>query len=268
MPARRPPAVAPRPSHARPYTKRRVSARFLATPAGPAPVRFSRPYRKNARKLTMTDQSISEKAAAAGIGLGELVSTFPVRERRRILLIVYVFQQGCVFSQPDVVLGAFRWSDVTMFIQSRVQHVVQNVPRYMRYQYLFVCADGSQYRADGRSYNFTADQCGLEEFGPVVNPLVTAAQLPAMRAALARGEPVTFGPLAIEPEGIRKDRRKLLPWSEFEQLTITGGAGILSAAGDVMVRRRGKKLAWFKWPMSKMPNVAALLALSQEASGR
>jgi hypothetical protein len=217
----------------------------------------------------MTDQAISANAAgaAAAIGLGELVSAFPVRERKQILHTIYVFQRGCVFSQSDAVLGAFQWSDVTMFIQSRVQHVVQNVPRYIRYQYLFVCADGNQYRTDGRSYNFTADQCGLEEFGPVVNPLVTAVQLPAMRAALARGEPVTFGPLAIEPEGIRKDRKKLLPWSEFEQLTITGGAGIISAAGDVMVRRRGKRLAWFKWPMSKMPNVAALLELSREASG-
>jgi hypothetical protein len=218
----------------------------------------------------MTGQSISANAAAAaaGIGLGELVREFPVSERKRVLLTVHVFKQGCVFSQSGAVLGAFRWSDVTMLLQSRVQEIRQNVPRYMRFQYLFVLADGNQYRADGKSYNFSSDQCGLEEFGPVVNPLVTAVQLPVMRAALARGEPVTFGPLAIEPDGIRKDKKKLLPWSEFEQLTITDGAGIIVPVGDIVVRRRGKRLAFFRWPMSKMPNVAALLALSQEASGK
>jgi hypothetical protein len=172
-----------------------------------------------------------------------------------------------VFIQSDVVAGAFGWLDVTMFLQSMVQKIDRNVPKYVRLQYLFVCADGNQYRAEGRSYNLSGQQCGLEDFGRVVNPLVTAVQLPVMRAALARGEPVTFGPLAIEPEGIRKDRKKLLPWSEFEQLNITNGAGIIVPAGDIVVRRRGKRLAWFRWPMSKTPNVAALLALSQEVSG-
>lgn len=220
------------------------------------------------RKLIMTDQPLPANvvSAATGMGLGDLVSAFPVRDKSRVLLTIYVFQQGCVFVQSDAVLGSFRWSDVTMLIQSRVQEIRQNVPTYMRHQYLFVCADGSQYRADGKSYNF-GEKCGLEDFGRVVNPLVTAVQLPVMRAALARGEPVTFGPLAIEPEGIRKDRKKLLPWSEFEQLKITDGSGFIVPVGDIEVRRRGKRLAWFKWPMSKMPNVAALLVLSQEASG-
>lgn len=207
--------------------------------------------------------------AAAQAALGDLVKVFPVTERGRQFLVVYVFQEGSVFlPADDNRTAAFRWSDITMLIQSVTRVTSGNVPKYVRYQYLFVCADGNQYRADARANILGNEQCGLEEFGRIVNPLVTAVQLPIMRAALGRGEAVTFGPLAVERDGIRKDRKKLLPWAEFEELKITSGQGILMPNGDVVVRRRGKRLNWFRWEASKFPNLGALLALTSEVSGQ
>ncbi|WP_285567440.1 DUF6585 family protein [Actinoallomurus iriomotensis] len=207
--------------------------------------------------------------AAARAALGDLVRVFPVTERGRQFLVVHVFQEGSVFLPAEQNQAhAFRWSDLTMLIQSVTRVTSGNVPKYVRYQYLFVCADGNQYRADARADILGNEQCGLEDFGRIVNPLVTAVQLPAMRAALGRGEPVTFGPLAIEPGGIRKDRKKLLPWAEFEELKITSGQGILMPNGDVVVRRRGKRLNWFRWEAAKIPNLGALLALTDEVGGR
>ncbi|MFB9835888.1 DUF6585 family protein [Actinoallomurus acaciae] len=207
--------------------------------------------------------------AAAHAALGDLVKVFPVTERGRQFLVVYVFQEGSVFLPTDENrAAAFRWSDITMFIQSVTRVTSGNVPKYVRYQYLFACADGNQYRADARANILGNERCGLEEFGRIVNPLVTAVQLPMMRAALGRGEAVTFGPLAIERDGIRKDRKKLLPWAEFEELKITSGQGILMPNGDVVVRRRGKRLNWFRWEASKIPNLGALLTLTAEVSGQ
>lgn len=77
-------------------------------------------------------------------------------------------------------------------------------------------------------------------------------RLPDAVSKLATGEPVTFGPYAITPDGIRRGRR-LLSWQRL--------CAAVMQRGNVCIQEQEKTRPWHCTPVSQIPNVFVFMAL-------
>lgn len=172
---------------------------------------------------------------------------------------IYVFEDGCVLGNAkNDTYDHFRWDDVERFTQWAGHKPVR---KSTTLTYGFGLLDGRTLKVDGMATG--PNRSGLEGFGELVDPMVTAAQLPAMAARLERGEPVTFGlRLRVEPGGLRQSAvlRKRLSWADLKEVTVEQGA--------VVVRSHGRRRAWGSVSAGTVPNLRAFMTLVRSASAR
>ncbi|MCW2887453.1 MAG: hypothetical protein QOE54_6400 [Streptosporangiaceae bacterium] len=172
--------------------------------------------------------------------------------------VVHVFDHGCVLSHHSKErIDRFRWDEVQRFTQRIVRKTVNGVYRSTTYTYEFELLDDRTVRVMGVTTRLQT--FGVENFGNLADPLITAVQLPRMQAILELGHPVQFGSYKVESAGLRNaglfrsSARKWLPWEDLQEVKV--------ATGQVIVRSRVKRRRWSSAEVSSVPNLSAFLAL-------
>jgi hypothetical protein len=155
---------------------------------------------------------------------------------------------GVVLVENDAV-SSCRWQEVQTVWETRLvggESVLQASARGENHFFRVTCPDGKEmvFR------NFLDD---LPWLGQIIERETLPYLLPLAVAALEKGEVLDFGPLGVDPEGLRSTPEKLLSWNEVKEVTVANGL--------LKVTQIGKLLAWFKTPLGQVPNAHVLLAL-------
>ncbi|MEV4756944.1 DUF6585 family protein [Micromonospora sp. NPDC049559] len=177
------------------------------------------------------------------------------------LMTVGVFEQGVVVAPGgDAEPFHFRYDEVERFTQQITRKYVNGGYRGTDIMCWFGLRDGRGYRVGGETTR--TERHIADDFRELVDPRITAAQLPGMRAALRQGGRLEFGPYAIEPDGLSvavwfNRNRKRLGWAEIEKIDVD--------RGNVKVTARGRRIAWGLVSVHRVPNLRAFLTLVHEA---
>lgn len=83
----------------------------------------------------------------------------------------------------------------------------------------------------------------IEDLGTALQRSASAALFPRYAEALKRGERVTFGPLALDPQGLYAGN-KSLKWDEIK--------GVKLEKGTLSVKKEG---GWFNWTSATVPQI-------------
>lgn len=206
-------------------------------------------------------------ADVAGQGeLGKLLWSRQLHKRDRSVLkkasTVHVFEQGLVLGdQSDAVADAFRWSDVDEFTRKIVEHRVQGATQVTSYKRTWTDYEFS-FKLPDRTVLLTGvtDKRWVsvfDGFAELVAPLVCAAQLPRMSAALQNGETLEFGTLEVAPDGLTKPawrkKSRQLAWADIKSFGVHNG--------ELGISARTGFTTWYFAPVGRVPNVDALLEI-------
>jgi hypothetical protein len=147
-----------------------------------------------------------------------------------------VYEQGLALSDPSG-LRQFRWDAVDEVRQSVTKYYRNGVHTDTIYVY-------TVRTHDGRTLKFNNRFAQIQALGDAIQRNVSAALLPRYVQALNSGQRLSFGPLAIDRQGLYAGD-KSLPWAEIEAVEIQNGAiAIKNAAGD-----------WCNWAPVKLAQV-------------
>jgi hypothetical protein len=205
--------------------------------------------------------------------------TIPVRSlfKKDEELRVFEFAQGMVQERAGSPPLAFRWDQITTVRQESIASYNRaGSYQWTSFTYTLTRHDGVSVEIKGsfqdpartpwrKQRALQRDQRRITErtyaeLGQAVARRVAEAQLPAAQAAIARGEEVTFGDIAISARGIRTARRDTVPWAEITEVTVQKGI--------VSIRRAGKLLSLSTQGVSKIPNFLLFMTLADMLSKR
>jgi hypothetical protein len=97
----------------------------------------------------------------------------------------------------------------------------------------------------------------IADFGQLIVREVASRKLPVAQAAVARGETVTFGDLAVSPAGLSgRTRGWTIPWREVTEVRVR--------SGTVQITRQGSRLPQGSITADGVPNLPVFLALADE----
>jgi hypothetical protein len=176
-------------------------------------------------------------------------------------LVVAVYEQGSVVGlADDTAPFHFRYDEVSRFAQ-------QLVKQYVNQSYRGTTTTCWVWLNDGRSHRFQGQSTPrernvVEDLRQLVDPRITAAQIPGMLAALRQGQSVPFGEYALGPQGLTTGtgrKQKHLLWAEV--------GGVAVEHGLVQVTERGRRRTWAAPSTAAVPNLTAFLTLVREAQG-
>lgn len=203
-------------------------------------------------------EHVAQLARQSGFGSpGEIITLEDTRWFDTGATILYPFGEGCIVWPVKYQPVAFRWPDVLAYYQSVTRICKNNSSKYTEYKYRLELADGRVIAMEGHVDSRQGRE-HLQRVTTRIAPAIAGAQLPRMVHAFIAGEEIPFGPLAVAAGGVRRERRKLLPWTEFESVGVT--KGILE------VLRRRTPMLWVRYPVRKVPNTAAFIALTRFAA--
>jgi hypothetical protein len=166
---------------------------------------------------------------------------------------VEVFTDGLVLHEGPAIQSC-RWQDVVMVIQKEAVDMNEGLGGALI----------SEFRAfhlhlrSGQVIVLKSYIRRLLSLGSIVKRETLPHLLTGYQADLAEGRTATFGPLAIDRDGIVAQEQKL-PWSEVRQ--------VRQKAGWIKLYRPGKWFAWKKLKLSEIPNAHVLLHLASEFTG-
>ncbi len=182
------------------------------------------------------------------VGVGPVLFVHALKYRR---LHAVAGSEGVALVENDTV-SSCRWQDVhtvrETLLTGEAQTVLQASARGENHVFRLSCRDGTELV-------FRSFLDDLPWLGQIIQHETLAYLLPPAIAALKSGEMLDFGPLGIDSEGLRSGPEKRLAWDEI--------AEVKTANGVLTVTMRGKRWAWFKAPLSEVPNAHVLLALVQ-----
>jgi hypothetical protein len=192
---------------------------------------------------------LNETIGLLGILLLAVGPVLVLHARKYRRLHAIAGSEGVALVENDAV-SSCRWQEVHTVQETRLvgemQSVLQASARGEDHYFRVTCRDGKElvFR------NFLDD---LSWLGQIIHHETLPYLLPPAVAALEKGESLDFGPLCVDPEGLRSAPEKLLSWEEVKEVTVANGL--------LKVTRMGKLWAWFKTPLSQVPNAHVLLAL-------
>lgn len=203
---------------------------------------------------------VAEMAAAED--LGGLVEVFHAVHHQGMgyETDVYAFENGCLILSGRQIqdpasypIKWLRWTDVAFFFQ-RVTQVRKPTDIHMDYAYKMQFSNENEISISASTKTLHLDGSGLENFAKVIDPMITAAQMPGIENALKEGRPVDFKKFMVEPDGILV-RRKKLRWAEVESINVKRGL--------LEIHARGKRRPWKSWMAADVPNRSAFLYLAK-----
>jgi molecular chaperone DnaK len=200
--------------------------------------------------------------------LGRLRQSFtvaPAVVRAPPEIQVFEFEQGFIQQGPGSPPDAFRWDQIATVLHGSTATYYNGSYQSTSYTYTITSHEGqsakiaSTYRDPARSSISADDRVGSARrryaaLGAAVARQVATAQLPAAKAALDRGEKLTFGKFALSVDGVWAGRRGPLAWSQVSEVQVTDGVvDIKQFDGLVTFARRR---------VSKIPNFLLFTALA------
>lgn len=162
---------------------------------------------------------------------------------------VLVFNEAVGYVKGDQVT-AMRWDDIREIYQDIYTYRVNFVPVVNRHNYTL---NG----ADGRKIKLTRSIHKIEEVGPMLHQAVTKHQVPKAIDTLKSGGTVSFGPFALNNQGLTM-KNKPIPWNEIKSVRVNNGS--------IMVDRAGK-ITWSGIAASSIPNLYLFLTLIDRIVG-
>lgn len=142
-------------------------------------------------------------------------------------------------------LRVVRWDDIELVYQNIIKRYVNGVYAGTMHTYTAHLRDGAKVVLDDRIRN-------VEALGSALVKTSAVRLLPRYAQALQAGQRVSFGPLALDPQGLYAGK-KALAWTEIKAVKLE--RGILSVA------KEGKWLSWTSATVPQIPNFYVLMTL-------
>jgi hypothetical protein len=133
-------------------------------------------------------------------------------------------------------LRQIRWDQVDGVWQQVTKHYYNGIYTGTTHLYTLQTSDGQKMKFDDKFAK-------VEELGTGIQKYVSNALYPRYVQALNNGQKVTFGPLAIDREGIYNGN-KSLKWAEIKAVKIQ--------SGTISIKKEG---GWFNWASVSVPQV-------------
>jgi hypothetical protein len=133
-------------------------------------------------------------------------------------------------------LRQIRWDAVDGVWQSVTKHYTNGIYTGTTYLYTVQTNDGQKLKFDNKFAK-------IEELGLAIQKQVSNALFPRYVERLNNGQRLTFGPLAIDLQGIYSGS-KSLRWSEIKAVKIQ--------SGNISIKKEG---GWFNWASVSVPQV-------------
>jgi hypothetical protein len=157
---------------------------------------------------------------------------------------LHLFEHGMVVDQATGAGAvAVRWDQVRLY-EEQVQKVINGIPGPI----LYTCVA----MAPGASVTVTSFYQNAATWAAAMQTAVLRAQGAAVQEAFQAGEVLDFGEFDLSQDGIAH-RKRLLPWSQVEQVKLGGGA--------VAVMKTGESAFWARGMAKSIPNLRVFLAM-------
>jgi hypothetical protein len=160
-------------------------------------------------------------------------------------LKAYVFSEGLVRSKGSQI-DVMRWEHIEAIWEKVIKYRYRGIiPLYTTYNY-------TVRRNDGTEFKFPGSLKSNKLLGEALQQEVTRRQLPKAIATYNSGNPVNFGLLSVNTQGISKGG-VLVPWNQVGQINIR--------RGWLSVQKQGSFLASCRTKASSIPNLQVFLQL-------
>lgn len=163
-------------------------------------------------------------------------------------LRVYIFAQGLVYVKKGK-REAIRWDQIETFYQEITRHSVNSIPIRTQHRYTI-------QRADGTVFTFNDWIYKVGELGATLARESTRYLLSKAIATYNNGNPVTFGRLSVNKQGVGFDNEMLL-WNQVKDIQIDQGIVWIRMEGD----KKGKLKTWRAIKAETVPNPFVFLTL-------
>jgi len=107
-------------------------------------------------------------------------------------------------------------------------------------------------RSDGNVFKFGWPLLQVRDLGKRLMTEVVKLHLPGVKAAYDAGQPLTFGPINVDRQGLNNGK-EMVPWSQIGNLTTN--------QGRLVIEKGGQRLNWSSAASESVPNLSVLIAL-------
>jgi len=162
----------------------------------------------------------------------------------------YVFPEGLALIQRDQMI-AFLWEEIDTTENKANENLFRNFWSFVikGYSLRFLVT-----RRDGAQFTFTDLLPKYEKLWEIIQqqtlPILLSRALEYYRA----GQPVCFGPLRLDLDGVGHGR-KSLAWSDLQEILVT--------ENKVLIREKDRWWPWFMASTSRIPNVHVFRSMTE-----
>lgn len=169
---------------------------------------------------------------------------YPDFNRRQGAKRLHLFEHGMIADQETGAgTVAVRWDRARLY-EEQVQKVINGIPGPI----LHTCVA----MTPGANVTVTNFYQDADTWAPAMQRAVLRAQGTTVQEAFLAGEVLDFGEFDLSTAGIAH-RKRLLPWTQLEQVKLGGGA--------VAVMKTGESAFWARAMAKSVPNLQVFLAM-------
>jgi hypothetical protein len=161
---------------------------------------------------------------------------------------VYIFTNGFIRAN-GMTIDAVRWDQVEAVFQRAIRSRYGNV---ISYSY-------TVRRNDGAVYKFNNLIKKIADLGNTIQHEVTKVHVPRAIAAFNAGNPLYFGKLSMNVQGLSKGSA-MLPWIQVRNVDLN--------RGYVQIWQNGSSRRWARIRVSDVPNLLVFLEMVNYARSR
>ncbi|WP_371660128.1 DUF6585 family protein [Streptomyces sp. NBC_00280] len=150
---------------------------------------------------------------------------FPNFSRKQAAKRLHLFEHGMIVQpQSGDGMTAFRWDSARVY-QDITQLIVNGTPTPAKYVYSVVAPSFG-------GAEVTEFYERPETWGPWMQEAVLRAQGQTVLEAVLEGGTVDFGALSVSSNGVTGTGKRVLPWSEVQEIDVKGGRVYVRKAGE------------------------------------
>jgi hypothetical protein len=164
---------------------------------------------------------------------------YAVRTLLKGNLHLYVYTNGLIWRRGNRYEAA-RWDQIESIMRRRGQ---------TQYGSALTC---TLRLTDGRTLKINDALKPIEQLAMIIQNEFRRVRLPQAIATFERGEPVTFGKIQIDHQGL-SNGKELIPWDQIDKMAIKQGL--------VVAEKNGRPIKWSKVKESETPNLYVLGSL-------
>jgi hypothetical protein len=195
-------------------------------------------YETLLNRLPLWQALLIPLVGASWMGVGIWIILAPYHSPR---LCVFIYTEGLIYVKGKV--EVIRWQQIERFWKNIVGS--GKTQRILSYKIR---------RSDDTFFTFTHELATIEILGRQLEAQIERYLLPRAIAAYNAGSPIAFDEITISSHGISvRPVRTLLPWHEFNHLTIDDTS--------IHIYKQGEDSAWVAINVTDVPNIIILEGL-------